>query len=193
MHEDLRLDAGVAGDLPDLLETQLAAEHRAGAAELGRGLHAGEVVDAHLRAGVQRQIRHRLTQQAHQAEILHEQRVRPVFRRLAREVQRTVELPVGDERVHRDIDLAAADVAIAHGLDELFLCEIIGSAPRVVRAEAEINRVRPVLHRRDDGVGTARGRKQFQHSYPRSFCPDGHTFRNTVYYTTGQGIATRPI
>ena len=141
---------------------------------------------------MQRQIRHGLTQQAHQTEVLHEQGVRPILRRLAREIERAIQLAVGHERVHRDIDLAAANVAIAHGLDELFLCEIIGSAPRVVRAEAEINRVRPVLHRRDDGVGTARGRKQFQHSYPRSTLPFWAYFQkySLLYHRSGDCYKT---
>ena len=75
--KNLGLDARVPADKPDLLKTQLAGEHGAGKAHLGRGLDPGETVNAHLGAGVQRDIRHSAVQTGGQAEILHQYRVGP--------------------------------------------------------------------------------------------------------------------
>ena len=94
--------------------------------------------------------------------------------RLLRERGGGVHLAVAHEGVERDVDLAAADVTVAHGLGKRFPCEIIGAPARVESvAKAHIHRVRPVLHRRDDGVEVARGRQQFQHRPTPSY---SHTY-----------------
>ena len=174
VHEHLGLDARVLRDEADLLERELAREHGAGDAHLGRGLDPGEIVDAHLRAGVQRNVRQSGAQHAREAQILHKDRVRPGVRRLLRERGGGVHLAVAHEGVERDIDLAAADVTVAHGLGKRLPCEIIGAPARVESvAKAHIHRVRPVLHRRDDGVEVARGRQQFQHRPTPSY---SHTY-----------------
>ena len=174
VHEHLGFNARVLRDEADLLERELAREHGAGDAHLGRGLDPGEIVDAHLRAGVQRNVRQGGAQHAREAQILHEDRVRPGVRRLLRERGGSVHLAVAHEGVERDVDLAAADVAVAHGLGKRLPCEIIGAPARVEPvAKAHIHRVRPVLHRRDDGIEVARGRQQFQHRPTPSY---SHTY-----------------
>ena len=158
VHEHLRLDARVFGNRANLVERKLPRQHRAGEAHFGGGLHAREVVNAHLRARVQRNVRHGVAQHAHQAEILHDNRIRAVVRRLARQIGSGCHLPVAHEGVERDIDLAAADVAVAHRLGKLILCEIVRAAARVVRAKAHVNRVGAVLHRGNHGVRRSGGR-----------------------------------
>ena len=175
MHEHLGFNARVLRDEADLLERELAREHGAGDAHLGRGLDPGEIVDAHLRAGVQRNVRQGGAQHARESQILHKDRVRPSVRRLLRERGGSVHLAVAHEGVERDVDLAAADVAVAHGLGKRLLCEIIGAPARVEPvAKAHIHRVRPVLHRRDDGIEVARRCQQFQHRPTPSY---SHTYR----------------
>ena len=153
-------------DIADLLQTQLAREHHAAAAQLRRRLRSGEIVHAHLRARVQRQVRQRLVQHTQQSQILHQHGVRPQLGGAPGKVHRLRHLPVAHKGVHRYVHLAAPDAAIAHGLGKFLIREIIRAPTGVVGPEAQINRVRPVLHRRDDGVGTSGGRKQFQHSFP---------------------------
>ena len=174
VHEHLGFDARMLRDEADLLERELAREHGAGDAHLGRGLDPGEIVDAHLRAGVQRNVRQSGAQDARETQILHKDRVRPGVRRLLRERGGSVHLAVAHEGVERDVDLAAADVAVAHGLGKRLLCEIIGAPARVEPvAKAHIHRVRPVLHRRNDGIEVARRRQQFQHRPTPSY---SHTY-----------------
>ena len=174
VHEHLGFDARMLRDEADLLERELAREHGAGDAHLGRGLDPGEIVDAHLRAGVQRNVRQSGAQHACEAQILHKDRVRPGVRRLLRERGGGVHLAVAHEGVERDVDLAAADVAVAHGLGKRLLCEIIGAPARVEPvAKAHIHRVRPVLHRRNDGIEVTRRRQQFQHRPTPSY---SHTY-----------------
>ena len=165
VHEDLRLHGAVLRDEADLLEAQLARQYDALHAELGRGLHAREVVDAHLRARVQRDVRQGAADHRGEAQILQDQPVHADGVGQAGRLQRGVHLPVVDEGVERQVDLAAADMAVAHGLFQLFLVEVFGSAAGVEVAHAEIHGVRAVLHGGDDGLGRARGRKQFDHSF----------------------------
>ena len=121
---------------------------------------------------MQRQVGQRLAQDAQQTQILHQHGVRPQIGGAPRQIHRLRYLAVAHKGVHRDIHLAAADVAVAHGLGKFFFGKIVCTAARVIRAEAQINRVRPVLHRRDDGVGTSGGRKQFQHSFLDPFAAE---------------------
>ena len=175
MHKDLGLDARVLRDEADLLERELAREHGAGDAHLGRSFDSGEVVDAHLRARVQRDIRQSITQHARKPQILHEDRVRSGVRRLLRERGGGLHLAVTHEGVERDVDLAAADMAVAHRFCKRLPCEIIRAPARVEPvAKAHIHRVRPVLHRRDDGIEVARRCQQFQHRPTPSY---SHTYR----------------
>ena len=100
-----------------LLETQLARKDCTGKSHLGGRLDAGKVMDAHLGARVQRNIRHGLSQYAQEPEILHKDGVRAEIRYAPGKLDGLLHLPVADERVHRDIDLAVAYAAVS---DRLF-------------------------------------------------------------------------
>ena len=146
MHEHLGFDARVLRDEADLLERELAREHGAGDAHLGRSLDSGEVVDAHLRARVQRDIGQRAADGIGHAEILHDERVRARVRRELRRGDGVAHFTVVHEGVERDVDLTAADMAVSHRLHEFLICEIFRAAAGVERAPAQIHRAAAALH-----------------------------------------------
>ena len=147
----------------NLVDRKLARENGARQPHLGRGLDPGEIVDAHLGACVQRQIGHGLAQRAHKTEILDDQPVRAERGGKLRLGDGLFHLAVAHERIERDIDLAAADAAIAHGLLKFFFGKILGSAAGVEVAHAEIDRVRAVLYGGNDGFRRAGGGEQLCH------------------------------
>ena len=157
MDKDLRLDRCVLRDELYLLKAQLAREHGAGHAHLRRGLDPGEVMDAHLRACVQRDIRQRLTYRIGKAEILNNDPVRAELRCKARALHSLRDLTVVDQGIERDIHLAAADAAIAHRALELLIREVLRAAAGVEVAKPHIYSVRTVLHGGDNGLRRTRG------------------------------------
>ena len=185
--EDLGLDGSAGGDVTDLIDRQLAREHGARESHLGRGLDPGEIVDAHLRAGVQGNVRQRGAQRAHEPEILHDQSVGAERGDEPRLGDGRFRFTVVHERVERDIDPAAADAAVAHGLLKLFLGKVFRSAAGVEVAQTEIDRVGAVLYGGNDGFRRAGGGKQFCHGF--SFGAEDRLFRiksikiqNTLYH-----------
>ena len=62
--------------MADFRERQLARQHDARKTERLHGLRACEVVDRHLRAGMERQVRRAFPREFRDAEVLHERRVR---------------------------------------------------------------------------------------------------------------------
>ena len=162
--KDLGLDGGAPGDIADLLIAQLPGQHRPGHAQLRRGLHALQVVDGHLGAGVQGNVRQVLADGGGQAQILDDDAVGPGLGGKPRALQRALHLPVVDKRIERHVHLAAADAAVAHGAFEFLFGKVFCAAAGVEIAHAHIDRVRPVLDGGDDGLGRAGGREQFDHS-----------------------------
>ena len=163
VNKHLGLDRGVLGDEPYLLERQLARKHGTGNAHLRRGLDAGEVMQAHLRARVQRDIGQRAADGIGHAEILHDERVRARVRRELRRGDGVAHLTVVHEGVERDIDLTAADMAVSHRLHEFLICEIFRAAAGVERAHTHVYGVRSVLHGGDNALRRAGGGQKFYH------------------------------
>ena len=161
--EDLRLYGGVFRDVPYLLEAELSREHRARQPHLRRRLYAGEVVDAHLRARVEGDVRQGAAYRRDKPQILNDQPVRAARGRKTRGVHRRAHLAVVDERVERDVDLAAAHAAVGHCLFKFLIREILRAASGVEVAQSEIDRVRAVLHGGNDGLRRSGGRKKLQH------------------------------
>ena len=163
MDKDLRLDGGVLGDEPDLFKAQLPGQHRPGQPHLCGGLHPGQIMYAHLGAGMDGQIRQRLPDGPHQAQILHDDPIGPAAGGQPGGGHGRFHLPVSHQSVQRHIDLAAPDTAVAHGLFKFFLTEVLGAPAGVEVPHAHIDRVRPVLHGGDYRLRRPGGRKQFQH------------------------------
>ena len=153
-----------------LLETQLARKDCTGKSHLGRCLNAGKVMDAHLGARVQRNIRHGLSQYAQEPEILHKDGIRAEIRHAPCKLDSLLHLPVADERVHRDIDLAVAYTAVSDRLFKFLVAEIFCSAASIEYSKSHIHRIRAVLNGGNDRLRRACGRKQLKHiSIPLAF------------------------
>ena len=163
VHKDLRLDGGVLSDIADLVKAQLPCQHRAGQTQLRRGLHARQIMDRHLGAGVQGDVRQVLADGGDETEILDDDAVGPAFGGEAGTVQSGLDLAVVDQGVERDVNLAAADAAVTDGALELLVGEVLRAAAGIEIAHTHIYGVRAVLHRGDDGLGRSGGREQFCH------------------------------
>ena len=201
--EDLQLNGGVGGDEFDLIAIQLPGQYHARHAQLGRGVDAGQIVDGHLGAGVQRQIRADSPQHAGRAQVLHQHGVRAAVAEEAARLRDGVQLPVADQRVQRDVDLAAALPAVFYGI-EIFPAAEVFRAPAGVEGilQPQIDGVRAVLHGGHHRLRAPRGGKQFQHGLllgvpPRSAgrnCLNNKLLHKiTEYYTIGQGLDSRGI
>ena len=164
MHKDLCLYRGVPGYELYLFHAELAGQDRAGHAHLGRGLDPGEIVYAHLRAGVQRDVGQGLTDGVGEAEILNDYTVGAAVRGKPGGLNRRAYLPVVDERVERHIHLAAANAAVAHGALKLLVGEIFRAAPGVEISQTHIYSIRTVLYRGYDRLRRAGGGKKLCHS-----------------------------
>ena len=156
--ERFDLDGAFLADFGDLPARKLAREHRARHAEPCRFLNARERVQAHLRRGVQRHVGNNFLQRRQNAPILHQDRVHAALRRGARLRGKRGELAVGDERVERQIDLRAPQMAIKDRRAEFLIGEVPRAAARVERAKAHIHGVRTALHGGNKRLLPARGR-----------------------------------
>ena len=162
--EHLQLDGGALRDEADLLFIQLPRQYHALHPQLRRGEDAGEIVDAHLGAGVEREIGAGRAQHPRRAQVLHQHRVGAGLAEEAPGVRQLLQFPVRGERVERDIDLAAALTAVFDGLEVLLAAKIFRVAPGVERAvKAEVDGIRAVLHGGDDRLRTSGGGKKLQH------------------------------
>ena len=162
--KNLRFDRGVPGDEFDLLQAQLPGQNGAGQSHLGGSLHACQVMQAHLGAGMEGNVRQSAAYGADKAQILHNQPVCPCGRGKPRIVHSGLHLPVVDQGVEGDVYLAAADMAVAHGLFKFLVCEVFRAPAGVEIAHAQVHGVGAVLHSSDYGLRRARGREQLYHS-----------------------------
>ena len=101
MDEAFQLDAGLAADVPDLFESQLAGQDHAREADVFPESHplGGRVV--HLRAGDQRQRRQVQLQQPH---ILDDQAVHARVIELVDHLLRRAQLVIAEQRVQGHVD-----------------------------------------------------------------------------------------
>ena len=165
VYKHLRLHTGVLRDKANFLQVQLSGQDHPGNSHLCRRFRSGKIVDAHLGTGMKRDIRKRFMDHAGQAEILDQDRIRALVRGKPRRSQRGRHFPVIDQGVQRHIDAAGAKVAIAYRLLKFFRCKVMCTPSGIKIPKAEIDRIRAVLHRCNDGFrGSCRG-KQFHHDY----------------------------
>ena len=102
--KDLHLRRTVPADGGNVPAGQLTGQHHTGKAQLCRPACAPQRVQAHLGAGVEGQLRRRLTGQLPHAPILYQHRICPQPGGLVQQLRRPRKLPVGEQGVQGQID-----------------------------------------------------------------------------------------
>ena len=156
--EYFNLNGTVAADKGDRVAGQLSGQHCAGEPQLGGFAHALQRMQAHLRGGVQRNLRRDLMAERNHAEILHDEGVHActggggdVFRGIGH-------FAVRDQRVQREMDGDPAHMTVAHHVGQLVQRKIPCAVPRVESVNAEVDRVRAVADGGVQGVKRPGGR-----------------------------------
>ena len=160
MAEDLDLRGTRAADRLNVPRAQLPREHDALHAELRREVRAAEGEQAHLRARVQGNVRRGLARHVPKAPVLHEHGVDPHGGGLFQRVRRLRQLPVGEQRVERQIDLYPVEVTVVYGGGKVVVREIFRAAAGVERAEAHVDGVRAALYGGLKRLARAGGREK---------------------------------
>ena len=161
--EGLGLDVGHGGDdLADLVQRQLARERDAGEPEVAQGLDALPVVNGHLRAGVEPELREVLVDSSKDAQVLDDHGVHADVGHGREQLHQGLQLVLQDQRVDGGEHLAAGLERVGVGGDRVRLLERevgrLGAGGEAL--EAEVDGVRPVVERRAGGIGAAGGRHQ---------------------------------
>ena len=98
--------------------------------------------------------------QAGQAEVLHDDGIDAGRRDLPHRRFQVGQLGGEDQRIERHISLDAPSMEEGHDLGQVGDVEVVGAHPRVVAGEAEVDGIRPVLHRGEQAGPIARRREQ---------------------------------
>ena len=107
------------------------------------------------------EIRREPAEEPADAHVLHDGRIDSRRDDGAQVLLRLRHLVLEDERVECDVAPHAAPVQELHQLRQIGLDEIVCAHPRIELLQAEVNRVRSVLHRRSRALPIPRGREQF--------------------------------
>ncbi len=158
--EDLGLDARVR-DRPDVFQAAFPRQHDAGHAQFPEQQGAMGVVDAHLRAGVHAQLRELLLDQGQQAQVLHDEGVRPPAGQLPQQGLHLRPFRLFDERVDGHVHAPAVKVGEADGPRQVFVAES-GACPRAEGGGAQVHGVRARADRGPQRVHAAGGRQQLR-------------------------------
>ena len=161
--KDLHLRRTVPADGGNVPAGQLTGQHHTGKAQLCRPACAPQRVQAHLGAGVEGQLRRRLTGQLPHPPILDQHRICPQPGGLVQQLRRPRKLPVGEQGVQGQIDLHPSEMAVPHRLRKLLLHEVFGAAPGVVGPEAHIHGIGAALHGGHQRIPPSGGREQLRH------------------------------
>ena len=149
-------------DFFDFRKRTLAGEHDDGAAQFTRKLHAGGAGDSHLRGGMNRKIRRELADEPADANVLGEGRVHSRRDDSAQFAFGPGHFVLEHERVETDVAARTAPVQELHQSRQIGFGEIARALPGAEFFQAEVNRVRAVLHRRFRAVPIAGRGKQFR-------------------------------
>ena len=112
MAEYLDLDGGALADEFDLIPGQLPGQHHPAGPQVGAPLYPVQRVDGHLGGGVDGQVGDRLAQHAHHAQVLDDDRIHADGAGVGRHFGGSGQLPVGEQGVQGQMDLAAPEMAI---------------------------------------------------------------------------------
>ena len=147
----------MGADMADLLEGEFAREHDAREAELRERPHALEAADRHLRARVERQVGHRLMGDTRDAEVLHEHGVGARLVEEAQVVPEGLHFLICHDRVDRHVDGDLSQVCEVDGLAQRLAVEVTCIGARAEGIARQVNRIRAVLHRRNECLAAAGG------------------------------------
>ena len=120
-------------------------------------------MDGQLGGAVDADVGGDLAAQLGHAQILNDKGVHPRLSGGADQFPDAFQLPVGDQSVQSQVHLHAPDVAIAQSLRQCINGEVFGTLPGVEFSHAQIDGIRPVLHRGAQRIHRPRGGQQFQH------------------------------
>ena len=160
MREGFDLHAGIR-HLLKLRKRAFARRHHARKAEIPEQPRSLRVIDRHLCAGMQRQLRKALSGDAHHAQILHDGSVHAGMNKQLEHVTQIVHLALLDQRIDRNIDLPAAFVRIFNRLFELLIVKVARIAACAKGRIAQIYRVRTAGKSGKERFAVARWGKQF--------------------------------
>ncbi len=133
----------------DLAQRELACQRDARKAQLRERRYAVLGMDAHLGGRVQLRLRKRSGKRNGEAQVLHDEGVRPGVDAAARRLERARHLLGKDDGVHGDVHARAAQVRVVAGLGEGFVVEVFGGSAGVQLAHAEVGGIGAGRH---DGV-----------------------------------------
>ena len=117
MNEDFRLDGGGRSDVAHLFERQFTSEHDSLETEAFEGFGPGAVVDGHLCAAVQLQLREVPASEVVDAEVLQDDRVNAHLLKRRERLDQFGQLVVADDGVDGDEDAASRGEAVSAGDD----------------------------------------------------------------------------
>ena len=151
--KDFGLNRSIFRDKTNLFQAEFPRKHHTCQTHLGCCFRTCQIVDTHLGAGMQREIRQSIPQHSNQPDILYNNAVGSVFRCHTGATNRTLNLSVINECIERGIYFAATYSAVSCCFFEFLSCEIFGSSPCIVITEPEIHCVRTVLNGCNHSLG----------------------------------------
>ena len=146
VNKDLRLNRRMPADKADFLQAKFSRQHNAGHPHLRGSFSPCEVMNAHLRTGMQRNIRNNPMKDLSKSQILHQNSIGPGFRGQSGRINRSSKFSIIDERIHRYIHPAVSKVTVTDRFFKFFRCKIMSAAPRVKISKTQIHRICAVLH-----------------------------------------------
>ena len=159
MGKGLHFSAAAGADLGDLGAGQLTGKHHTFHTQIGGLLCAAQTHQAHLGAGMDRQIRRHFPGQGEDAPILHQYGVHAAAAGEAQQLGGLFQLPVTQQRVEGQINFGTPQMAILHRRQKVFGSEVLGAASGIEGAYAQIDGVGSVLYCRHHGLPGAGRRK----------------------------------
>ena len=151
VHEHLQFHRRTFRDPPQLLQRHLPFENHPADSERGGSGDPGGVVNAHLRGGVQRQLRKVFPTELHHRRILHDQRIGLESRELGEKLRRLIQLLLPEQRIEGEVDPAIAAMRILKQFSELLRRKIRGALPGVELRQSAVDRIGPRVERGEGG------------------------------------------
>ena len=186
MGEHFDFDIAFRADFANLRQRHFPRQNHAGKSQILQRLNARQIMDGHLRAGMKRKPRRDLPRQPRNAEILHQDSVRPRVLQEAQIIGKTGKLRIVHRGIHRDMHSNAAKMRIPDRLPQARLVEILRVGPRAEPVPRQIYSVRPVLHGSRQSLPAPRRRQKLNHDFSPCHENIAHkTLRNCIseHYT----------